>query len=181
MRNEDLHLGQLYNTDDTALFWLSLPKKYSGVKNDDKIPGRKISREIFSALLGANASGTHRLQPVVMGEVAKPRVDKDYMHEFPVVCYNTKNTWFTSTIISGWFFKHFVPEVRHCQENVLCIAPLDVKALLLLDNAPAHPDAEQLICVDGKICTMFLPPETTSIIQPMDLGVIVSFKRFYQQ
>ena len=28
--------------------------------------------------------------------------------------------------------------------------------------------------------TMFFPPNTTSIIQPMDLGVIVSCKRFHQ-
>ena len=63
---------------------------------------------------------------------------------------------------------------------MLRIAPEEAKALLLLDNAPAHPDAEKLVSVDGKIQTMFFPPNTTSIIQPMDLGVIVSCKRFYQ-
>ena len=49
----------------------------------------KISREKFSALLGANASGTHRLRPVIVGKAAKPRYLKDCMHELPVVCYNT--------------------------------------------------------------------------------------------
>ena len=56
----------------------------------------------------------------------------------------------------------------------------EVRALLL-DNPPAHPDAEKLVCADGKICTMFLPPNTTSIIQPMDLGVIAPCKRFCQR
>ena len=71
--------------------------------------------------------------------------------------------------------------MRHHQENVLSIAPEEAKALLLLDNAPANPDAEKLVSADGKLCTMFLPLNTTSIIQPMDLSVIASCKRFYQR
>ena len=70
--------------------------------------------------------------------------------------------------------------MRHHQENVLCIAPEEVKALLL-DNAPVHPDPENIVSADDNICTMFLPPNATSIIQPMDLGVIESCKRFYQR
>ena len=35
MKKEDLHLGRLYNADETALFWCSLP-----FKNEDMIPGR---------------------------------------------------------------------------------------------------------------------------------------------
>ena len=67
------------------------------------------------------------------------------------------------------------------QNNVLRIAPEEVKALRLLDKAPAHTDEEKLVSADGKRRTMFLPPNTTSIIQPMDLGVIVSCKRLYQR
>ena len=70
--------------------------------------------------------------------------------------------------------------MQHYQENVSRIAPREVKAFLLLDNAPAYPDAENLVCADGENRTMSLPPSTTSIIQPMNLGVIVSCKRFYQ-
>ena len=71
--------------------------------------------------------------------------------------------------------------MRHYQENVLRIAHEEVKALLLLlDNAPAQPDAEKFVGADVNICTMFLQPNTTSIIQPIDLRVIVSCKWFYQ-
>ena len=103
------------------------------------------------------------------------------MKEIPVVYYDTNNAWFTSPNFSDLFFKHFVPEVKHYQENVLRIAPEEVKALLLLDNAPAHPDAEKLVSADGKLCIIFLPPNTTSITQPMDLGIMVSCKRLYRQ
>ena len=64
---------------------------------------------------------------------------------------------------------------------MLRIAPEEAKDLLLLENAPAQPDAKKLVSADSKIHMMFLPLNTTSIIQPMYLGVIVSCKRFYQQ
>ena len=94
------------------------------------------------------------------------------MHELPVVNYNTKNVLFTSPIFSVWFFNHFPSEVRHYQGNVLRIAPEEVTALLL-DSAPAHPDAEKLVSADSEVRSMFLPSSTTSIIQPMDFGIIV--------
>ena len=54
---------------------------------------------------------------------------------------------------------------------------MNVKAVLLLDNCSAHHDAEEHISDDGKIFVQFLPPNVTSSIQPMDQGVLESFKR----
>ena len=58
---------------------------------------------------------------------------------------------------------------------------LPVKALLLLDNAPAHPDESVLLSSDKSIKAMFLPPNTTALIQPMDQGVLESLKRRYRK
>ena len=66
MKKENLHLGQLYNADEIILFWSSLPRNIQAFNNEDKIPGKKISKENFSTLLGVNASGTHRLKPVIV-------------------------------------------------------------------------------------------------------------------
>ena len=52
-----------------------------------------------------------------------------------------------------------------------------VKVLLLLDNAPSHPDESVLQSSDKCIKAMFLPP--TALIQPMDQGVLESLKRCY--
>ncbi|XP_042211690.1 tigger transposable element-derived protein 7-like [Homarus americanus] len=38
-----------------------------------------------------------------------------------------------------------------------------------------------LVSNDGKIRCMFLPPNVTSLIQPMDQGIIVACKRIYQR
>ena len=46
-----------------------------------------------------------------------------------------------------WFHNHFVPAVtKHLKEKGIA-----VKALLLPDNAPSHPDATTLVSKDGNI------------------------------
>ena len=46
----------------------------------------------------------------------------------------------------------------------------------MIDNCPAHPHIENL----KAIKLFFLPPNTTSITQPMDQGVIRSLKAIYR-
>ena len=49
----------------------------------------------------------------------------------------------------------------------------------MLDNAPLHPDVEQLKSADGNIFVAYFPPNVTCIAQPMDQGVIETMKRLY--
>lgn len=49
--------------------------------------------------------------------------------------------------------------------------------LLFLDNAPCHPVDIQL----SNINIVFFPPNTTSVVQPLDQGVIRSFKCHYRR
>ncbi|KAK3889625.1 hypothetical protein Pcinc_006390 [Petrolisthes cinctipes] len=150
-----------------------MPKNTQVRKGEEKTPGKKMSKERLSSLHCANASGTHRLKLVVVGKSKKPRALKDIMNNLPVIYYNSINAWFMAAIFTDWFFSHFITAVRKYQEEVLKIKPEDVKAILILDNAPAHPTA------DGKIRVMYLPPNTTSMIQPMDQGIISACKRRY--
>ena len=48
--------------------------------------------------------------------------------------------------------------------------------LLFLDNCTSHKNQEY-----SKIKLCFLPPNTTSLIQPMDQGIIRSFKAKYRK
>ena len=48
--------------------------------------------------------------------------------------------------------------------------------LLLIDNAPGHPRA--LVEVSNKICAVYMPVNTTSLLQPMKQGVIITIKSF---
>ncbi len=55
------------------------------------------------------------------------------------------------------------------------------KALLLLDNDPSHSDEIRLVSKDKKITAMFLPANTTALIQPMDQGVLQAMKNRYMK
>ena len=51
------------------------------------------------------------------------------------------------------------------------------KVLMLVDNCPAHPVIQGLRAVE----LLFLPPNCTSVLQPMDQGIIRLFKFFYRK
>ncbi|KAM4048904.1 tigger transposable element-derived protein 1-like [Anomaloglossus baeobatrachus] len=51
------------------------------------------------------------------------------------------------------------------------------KVLLILDNAPGHP--AHLDDFNPNVIVVYLPPNTTALIQPVDQGVIATFKAFY--
>jgi hypothetical protein len=51
------------------------------------------------------------------------------------------------------------------------------KKLCLVDNCPAHLRIENL----SNIKLVFFPPNATSVLQPMDTGVIKSFKAYFRQ
>ena len=50
-------------------------------------------------------------------------------------------------------------------------------ALRKMENAPGHP--AQLEDFYPNVKVVYLPPNTTAPLQPMDLGVIASFKAYY--
>ncbi|XP_060846462.1 tigger transposable element-derived protein 7-like [Rhopalosiphum padi] len=181
LKAENILPSQLYNYDETGLYWRALPDSTQASKADKNTPGRKISKDRVSALLCANADGSHMLKPVIVGKSKQPRAIKNIMDSLPIHYYNSKSAWFTSDITIDWFHKKAVPEIRKYQTEILKIPDNKVKALVLLDNCPAHPQVEQLTSDDKKITCMFLPANTTSLIQPMDQGVIYTAKRLYKK
>lgn len=137
-----------------------------------------MQKQRVTAMVCANASGTNRLPLVLIGTAKKPRCFKGTnMNALPVHYYDQKNAWMSQAIFTDWFHKIFVPNVRKDLKS----KNLPPKAILLLDNAPSHPECSQLISEDGNISCHFLPANTTSLIQPMDQSVIESFKRRYRK
>jgi hypothetical protein len=95
-------------------------------------------------------------------------VDKTLL---PVHWRANKKTWMTESLFKDWFFNCFISEVEAYLKDI----NLDFKLLLLLDNAPGHPkDLQQ-----PNVKVIFLPPNTTSLIQPINQGIIATFKAFY--
>ena len=124
-----------------------------------------------------NASGDFQLPLVFIHKSAKPHCFSGInMSALPVHYYSQKSGWMDSLIFKDWVHKHFIPTVTKYLEST----SLSPQALLLLDNAPSHSSARTLVSADGKIKCMYLPPNVTSLIQPMDQGVIENIKRRYK-
>ncbi|GBO21549.1 Jerky [Araneus ventricosus] len=164
--DNDLTPEQIYNADETELLWRCLPTSTLTGGGEKAAKGFKKNKDRLNVLLCANASGNHRVIPFVIGKSAKPRAFKNVTH-LPVQYKAQSNAWMTAALFKDWFFHHFVPEVKESFKSLGL--PEDTKAILLLDNCKALPPVDEL--VSGNIVATLLPPNVTSLIQPMDQGV----------
>lgn len=163
---------QIFNADETGLNWKKMPRRTYISKNEKVAPGFKAAKDRITLLLCSNASGDYITKPLFINRSLNPRALKNVdKSKLPVYWRANSKAWITSSIFRDWFLNCFVPEV----ETYLKIKNIDFKVLLILDNAPGHP--KDLNHPNVEI--VFLPPNTTSIIQPLDQGIISTFKAFY--
>ena len=126
----------------------------------------------------ANASGDFQLPLVFIHKSAKPLCFSGINVSALPVHYNCQiSGWMDSLIFKDWFNKHFIATVTKYLES----KSLSPQALLLLDNVPSHSFARMLLSADGKVKCLFLPPNVTSLIQPMDQDVIENIKGRYKK
>lgn len=170
---------QVYNCDETGLCYKMLPDRTLATKTDShKREGFKKRKDRVTLLFCVNKSGSHKVRPLMIGKSKAPRCFHHVnMKALPFQYTNSNNAWMNSSIFDDWFHKTFVPDVRAHLRKL----KLEEKALLLLDNCPAHPPAENLVSSDGKIKVSYLPKNTTSEIQPLDQGIISVFKQNYRR
>lgn len=128
------------------------------------ISGTKKSKNRVTIALTCNASGDHKLPPLFIHKSKTPRVlrgiDKDGL---PVWYYWNRTAWMQASV---WYdyLKKVNEMMRRQNRNIL----------LLADNAPTHIINENLPLTNINL--HFLPPNTTSHLQPLDAGIINSFK-----
>ena len=163
---------QIYNANETGLLWKCLPQRNLVCCREKSAPGLKKAKDRLTVLGCTNATGTHKLKHVLIGKSAK----HVYMDVLPVIYKSQRNAWMNSEIFAEWFKTDFVPAVKSHQRSQNIRSR---KALLLIDNCSAHPD--ELSSRDGSVTCLFLPPNTTSLIQPMDQGVLQAMKNRYKR
>lgn len=174
---EDMELcsEQVYNADESAIFWRTLPDTTWVHQDEKSAPGRKISKDRLTFMPCCNAAGSHKLPLLVLGKAANPRAFKNES-SLPVVYKASTKGWMTRPLFMKWFKRCFIPEVK----KFLTTVNKPLKALLLIDNAPSHPSVEE-VNTDPNFRIMFLPPNCTAILQPMDQNLIENIKVSYRK
>lgn len=105
----DLDMNQIYNADEAELYWKLLPDMTYAPSFEKRAPGRKTEKQLITFLACANASGLHKIKPLVIGKAENPRSFENF--NCPVDYDCSKTACMTSTIFKNWFHKSFVPQV----------------------------------------------------------------------
>lgn len=172
----NLSLQQIYNADETDLFWKMLPNPETDM-NEVKASVRAY-RERLTVLACVNATGTHKLPLVCIGRGKRSRTfTSQESKSLPVHYYSQETAWMDHEIFKSWFQNHFVPAVR----QHLRYQGLPETALLLIDRSSSHPSDQHLRSEDGFFFVQFFPSKVRSLMQPMEQGIIRDMKRHYRR
>ena len=155
----------IFNMDETGIFFRALPEKTLRVRGTDCLGGKK-SKERLTAMFCVNMTGEEFEKPLIIGRAEKPRCFRNINTKtLPVLWRHNKKAWMTSNLFKEWVLK-FNEKMKR----------LERKVLLFLDNATCHPNIEL-----SNVKLVYFPPNTTSNLQPLDQGIIKTMKSFYRQ
>lgn len=164
-------LDNVYNADETGLTWNSLPSK---MRETVETAGSEMLKDRLTVMVCANAAGTHRIPLLLIGRSTKPECFKNV--KTMLVHYRSHpNGWIDREIFIDWYTRIFLPSAKWKASG------RNNKFLLLLDNAPSHPTAEELNSIDEFCTVVFLPQNVLALFQPMNQGVIEGLKKNYKR
>lgn len=156
----------VYNADETGLFFQMLPSKTLDLKGQ-KCHGGKHSKQRVTILLCCNMDGTDKRPLLVIGRSEKPRCFKGNRRSLPIQYAANKKAWMSRALFSRWV-EAFNADMRKAGRSVA----------LFLDNCSAHHIDETELT---NVRLVFFPPNCTSVLQPLDQGVIRSVKCAYRE
>ena len=151
--------------DETALFYAMSPNK--GLATTPR-HGTKQTKIRVTLAFTANADGTERLPPLIIGHARRPRCFQKKTGEQLGFDYHwNSNAWMTGEIFEQWLIEwdHKLRRTRR-------------KILLLVDNFAGHNFDTRVIT---NIRVERFSPNLTAHVQPMDAGIIHCFKAHYRR
>ena len=157
----------IYNGDETALFYKCLPHR-TYCFTTDKPAGSTKRKDRFTLMIITNMDGSDHRKLAVIGKAKKPqclaRKYKMTVNDMSIDWYASKNAWMTGDIHDRIMTK-LNNQMREAGRKILYVC----------DNASCHKDGSY-----SNIKFLLLPPNATSILQPLDQGIILSIKRRYK-
>ena len=152
----------VYNADESGLFYNLLPDKTLAIKGDP-CKGGKRSKERLTVLLCCNMDGSDKLKPLIIGKSENPRAFRG-VRELPCSYKANKKAWMTSAFFIQWLNAF---DAKMGVKNR--------KVVLFIDNCPAHP-----IVSLRNVELVFFPPNCTSRLQPLDQGIFRQLKHKFR-
>jgi hypothetical protein len=139
-----------------------------------QMAGGKIVKARITANFCCNASGTDKRPIWYIGTAAKPRCfasNRVDISQLPMVWRNNKKGWINAQIFREWLYWF---DARMAGRKVA----------LLIDNFSAHESGLEIVKEEGGLANIeviFLPVNATSYCQPLDQGIIRSWKAHYRR
>ncbi|XP_068964673.1 tigger transposable element-derived protein 1-like [Petaurus breviceps papuanus] len=173
VRDEGYTLDQIFNFDEAGLYYKRMPRRAYISTAERQGPRLRAPGDRVTVMLGANASGDLKLKPVVVYRSAQPQALRGIVQASLGVHYrHSKKGWMTAQICIDTFAEFFPVLEDYCKKKNLAF-----KILIIIDDAPSHPLT--IAELNPNVRFIFLPPETTSLIQPLGQGAIALFKAYY--
>ena len=160
----------IYYMDETGLYWKTIPDWTLATQAR---PGGKRMNFRVTANFCCNATGTHKLDIWYIGSAKNPRSFKSSgvnIKNLNMVWRNNKTAWMTALIFR---------EYLHWFDG-----QMDHPVVLLIDGFSAHELRLALVEEEGGLRhtkVLFLPPNATSMCQPLDHGIIRAWKAYYRK
>ena len=109
MEEKFLTLNQVFNCDETGLYWKLMPDKTLVLSREKEAKGFIKPKDRVTLMACANANGSIKLPLVFIHKSARPRFFKQIdMRDLPVHYSAQKSSWMGSTIFTKWFHQQFV-------------------------------------------------------------------------
>lgn len=158
----------IWNADEFGLFYRQPP---SWTLSRKVVSGSKKEKTRITFLACCNADGTEKMPLMIIGSALNPRAFKKKSgQELGFDYHANKKAWMNAPLFFSWLQR--LDQFIGRQEGR--------KILLLIDNCSAHGTADSLPPL-RNVRVQFLPPNTTSRVQPLDAGIIAWVKAKYKR
>jgi DDE superfamily endonuclease/Tc5 transposase DNA-binding domain len=161
----------VYNMDETGLFWKATPDTTLATESQS---GTKKQKARISLANCSNADGSDKIPLWIIGVSKRPRCfarARINISSLNAHWRYNKKAWMTTVIMLEWL-TWFDKRMQNR------------KVLLLIDGFSAHQAAVRTVLENRSLKNTrveFLPPNCTSVYQPLDQGIIANFKALYRR
>jgi hypothetical protein len=167
--------ADVYNCDESGLYYRAKPNKTLAT---GPVRGKKREKDRITVLLCTNITGTDRRKPLIIHKSKKPRCFGNWNPNVHCDYHSNPSAWMNGAIFSDWV-----------QKMNRSMALQKRNLIMFCNNAGSHdiPNSTRAMLHGletiklSNLTLAFLPANTTSVIQPLDQGIIAAWKMGYKR